>query len=113
MHWPDFIDSVEFNLKRRGLYELDGRGLYRLNSRLLVVGVFEELLEALRRERAQARKGKRVGTPARLLVPGFGVFVVNERPARRVTVPWSPEPIELPRTWSIGFRSGKRARGRR
>lgn len=48
----------------------------------------------------------------RLSIPGFGVFVRHDRPARRVKVPGHRD-ADLPPTWSIGFRAGKNARGKR
>lgn len=48
----------------------------------------------------------------RLNVPKFGVFVRNDKPARTVVVPGG-RTADVPATWSIGFRAGRRARGRR
>lgn len=53
----------------------------------------------------------RVAEGQRVHVPGFGVFELSGRRARRVTHPKTKAVVELPACWQVSLRASKHAKG--
>lgn len=89
--WAAFIKRLESRCKARGFLPLGFEAFVR--------DVFAELATSTKEHGRQN-------------IPRFGVFVRNDRPPRRVKLPRGGA-ADVGATWSIGFRSGRGARGKR
>ncbi len=67
----------------------------------------ESVIAALRKLGWQA-----INYRVAFVLEGFGTFSRRTRKARRITNPKTKQPMNLGETWQLGFRPGKKLRGK-